>query len=135
MDLNLTQNELDIIISHIKSQIDIKAIYIFGSYAKGFANSSSDIDIAYLSNFKIDNITRWDLAQSIAIELKRDIDLVDLLQANTILKYQIISEGVRIFGGGDEIEEFESLVYSQYVRFQEERADILQNKLKSFKGK
>ena len=75
------------------------------------------------------------LQYGIVIALKKDVDLIDLKQAHTILRYQIISNGIRIFGSGDEIEMFESITYTQYIQFQEQRADILQAKLDSFKGR
>ena len=133
--MKLSQEDKDIIISQINAKLNTKAIYLFGSFAKGVATKSSDVDIAYLSDSLIDNVARWNLAQDIAIALKKDVDLIDLKQAHTILRYQIISNGTRIFGSGDEIEMFESMVYTQYIQFQEQRADILQAKLDSFKGR
>lgn len=38
-----------------KTKPGIKEIYIFGSYAKGFSNENSDIDIAIIFDHRFDN--------------------------------------------------------------------------------
>jgi len=46
-DLSNLINEL---LNSIKSEINIKGVYLFGSYAKGNANEYSDIDLALVSD-------------------------------------------------------------------------------------
>ena len=90
-----------IIIQTLKQYIpNLKAIYIFGSFAQNKQNSSSDLDIAILADKKLNNIKRWEIANKLANKLNIDIDLVDLLEANTILKFQIVSKGKRVYGSG-----------------------------------
>jgi predicted nucleotidyltransferase len=96
----------------------LQAVYIFGSQQDDTATSESDIDIAYLSTRVLDPVQRWDIAQRLASMLLRDVDLVDLRQTDTIFRYQILSKGARIHGGGYEVESFETLAYSFYLRFQ-----------------
>ena len=120
------------IIDILKSEIpNILAIYIFGSYANGTANKKSDIDIAYLSKTKLSSLDRWNIAQKLANTLLIDVDLVDLYTANTVFKYQIVSSANRIYGCGYEVEYFETLVYSQYLRFKEERQPIVDEIIKN----
>ena len=86
------------IIKILKDNIpNIEAIYIFGSVAEGRDGSSSDVDVAFLSDTPIDSLRVWELSNEIAFELKRDVDLVDLKQTNTIFRFQIISKGERIY--------------------------------------
>ena len=121
----LQEDEINIIIDILKSNIPkLKAIYIFGSFANESANSGSDVDIAYLSDESLSNVERWELSVEIARLLRRDVDLVDLRGANTIFRYQIISTAKRVYGGGYEVESFETLVYSFYLRFKQERKPI-----------
>ena len=109
----------------------LQAVYIFGSQQDDTATSESDIDIAYLSTRVLDPVQRWDIAQRLASMLLRDVDLVDLRQTDTIFRYQILSKGARIHGGGYEVESFETLAYSFYLRFQEERRPIVEGIMKN----
>ncbi len=115
-----------IIIDMLKKEIPkLKALYIFGSYADGTATDTSDIDIAYLTTEALTPTQRWDICQKLAILLSRDIDLIELIETNIIFRYQILSTGTRIYGEGYNVESFETLAYSFYLRFQEERKPIV----------
>lgn len=103
----------------------LQALYIFGSYANETYTSRSDIDIAYLSTATLTTLQIWELSNLLASTLSIDVDLVDLKETNTIFRFQIISEGKRIYGEGYEVESFETLAYSFYLRFQEERQPIV----------
>jgi len=123
--MKLSDSEIEIIIDTLRSDIpSLQAIYIFGSFADGTANDSSDVDIAYLSEDRLSDTKRWELSSKIARLLKRDVDLIELRGADTIFRYQIISTAKRVYGGGYEVESFETLVYSFYLRFKQERKPI-----------
>ncbi len=126
------QIDKKIIIEILKSEIpNILAIYIFGSFANGTANKKSDIDIAYLSKTELSSLDRWNISQKLANKLLIDVDLVDLYSANTVFRYQIVSNAERIYESGYDIEEFETLIYSQYLRFKEERQPIVDEIIKN----
>ncbi len=121
-----------VLIELLKKEIpELQALYLFGSYADGTATDASDIDIAYLTTELFTPTQRWDISQKLAILLSRDVDLVDLSQTNTIFRYQILSTGSRIYGGGYDVESFETLAYSFYLRFQEERKPIVDEIMKN----
>lgn len=103
----------------------LQVLYIFGSYGDGSATRHSDIDIAYLSHEDLSSVARWELSQSLAATLNKEIDLIDLSKTNTVFRYQIIANGERIYTDSDKIDAYESLVYSFYLRFQEERQSIV----------
>ena len=122
----LSARQKSSIIHLLKNKIpSLEALYLFGSYVDGRATISSDIDIAYLSKKPFSQLERWDISQIVALSLEKDVDLVDLRQTNTIFRYQIISQGIRLYGSGYEVESFETLAYSFYLRFQEERKPII----------
>jgi len=122
----LSTEQKMLIIQSLREQIPaLKALYLFGSYAEGVASGSSDIDIAYLSSESIPQTARWEISQALASQLSIDVDLIDLANTNTIFRYQIISKGERLYGDGYEVESFETLAYSFYLRFQEERQPIV----------
>lgn len=122
----LDRNKKEIIIDILKKEIPkLEALYIFGSYADGTATNTSDIDIAYLTTKALTPTKRWDISQKLAILLSRDVDLVELAETNTIFRYKILSKCTRIYREGYDVENFETLAYSFYLRFQEERKPIV----------
>ena len=66
------------IISLLTSTANVKAIYLYGSIITEYFNSESDIDIAVLLDKKIDSLELFELNSSLAKELGKDIDLVQL---------------------------------------------------------
>ncbi|MFI8621308.1 MULTISPECIES: type VII toxin-antitoxin system MntA family adenylyltransferase antitoxin [unclassified Marinomonas] len=109
---------------------EVRLVYLFGSQADGSATPSSDIDIAVLLKKKLDPVARFDLEQTLAIKLDKDVDLVDLLTASTVLQNQVIMNGELLFGSESEQVKFEMQIMSMYQHLNEERADILQEYLK-----
>lgn len=77
---------------------NIEFAYLFGSYATGRENENSDIDIAVLPKKPVSSLDMWVSAQSLARVLGRDVDLVNLMDCDTILRYQVMSEGCLLFG-------------------------------------
>lgn len=127
--LHFEQKQL-IIDTLLNSIPKLQSVYIFGSYIDGTATTESDLDIAYLSPSLLSSIEKWELSQKLAVLLSIDIDLIELSQTNTIFRYQILSTGERIYGDGYEVESFETLAYSFYLRFQEERKPIVDEIMK-----
>lgn len=105
---------------------DCLAIYKFGSWGTAAERPESDIDLALLPMNRIDTVCRWELAQRLASLAARDVDLVDLLSASTVLRLQVVSGGERLYARDTAtVERFEDLVFSSYVRLNEERHAIL----------
>lgn len=122
----LKDEDKELIIDSIKDSIpELQALYLFGSQKDGTATSKSDVDVAYLSKVALSSLERWDVSQKLASLLSLDVDLVELSTTNTIFRYQILSTAERIYGEGYEVENFETLAYSFYLRFQEERKPIV----------
>ena len=125
----------EIIINQLTKLIpNIKAIYIFGSQADNTASAQSDVDIAFLSDEQLDKVKIWEISNEIAFLLKKDVDLIDIKDTNTIFKVQILSTADRIYCTDiQNVEAYESLAYSFYVRFKEERKEIEKQILKDKK--
>jgi predicted nucleotidyltransferase len=118
----------DIIVSVLKGALPgLKGIYLFGSRAKGSANSQSDYDLAILLDRPLnDALKKWNIAQELAIKLNVDVDLVDLKDASTVMQFQVISSGKRLYSSDIAYcDTFETFVYSSYLRLNEERREIL----------
>ena len=124
----LDKNRLTQVIKNLIPEV--RLVYLFGSQGDGSATSASDIDIAVLPAKKLDAVARFDLEQTLAIELSHDVDLVDLLTASTVLQNQVIRHGELLFGSDNEQAKFEMQVMSMYQHLNEERAEILRGYLK-----
>lgn len=116
------------IIKTCQTQVtDIIAIYLFGSSGTVYETAESDVDIAVLSLAKLDMGKRLDLINALIGVLHKDkVDVIDLRTAPVVLKFQVIMTGKRIFCSdlyaGDS---FEMYTFSDYVRFNTERREIL----------
>lgn len=105
---------------------DCQSIYRFGSWGSEAERPDSDIDLAVLPVAPLDPVLRWELAQKLASLAGRDLDLVDLLRASTVLRMQVVAHGERLYSAdAGEAEKFEDTVFSSYVRLNEERRGIL----------
>ncbi|CAN5252432.1 type II toxin-antitoxin system antitoxin [soil metagenome] len=106
----------------------VSGIYLFGSIGTPYETPASDVDLAILPTKTISTLKCWKLAQKVAETVQRDVDLIDLLQASTVFRFQIISTGKRIYcRDKNSCDRFEMTVYSTYLRFNEERREILED--------
>lgn len=104
---------------------NVKLIYLFGSRASGQHNANSDWDIAVLNENKIPTMARWKLKELLANECHAEVDLIDLLDASTVLKMQVVENSQLLFDKSDYSVNFEMQVFSMYGRLQEGRKDII----------
>jgi predicted nucleotidyltransferase len=104
------------------------AVYRYGSWGTLHERPDSDLDLAVLGGALLGATHCWELAQSLAVRVGRDVDLVDLRSVSTVLRLQVINEGERIFcADAAECDAFETYVMSSYARLNEERRGILQD--------
>lgn len=104
----------------------VEAVYLYGSALTAPKPEGSDIDLAVLSKEPVSAQKRWEMAQQLASFLKTDVDLADLRRSSTVFQFQVISTGRRIDCSDLKAsEDFETYVYSDYARLNEERKEIL----------
>jgi predicted nucleotidyltransferase len=101
------------------------AVYLFGSQATGHADPGSDVDLAVLVEGKLAPVQAWELAQHLAVLAGRDVDLVDLRAASTVLQYQIITRGRRLWEQDARAGLYESAILSWKTDLDEARAGLL----------
>ena len=107
---------------------NLVALYRFGSQAKGETRPESDVDLAVLTRSPIPNLRRFELAQDLAVLVHRDVDLVDLRTASTVMRMQVLSTGTCLMSFDEAARrEFEMYAYSDYARLNEERGEILKD--------
>jgi len=121
--------DLIILVNKIRAALPgVVAVYLFGSSAAGEDGAQSDIDLAILNRSPISSVACWDLAQDLASEAGRDVDVVDLRAASTVMRAQTIANGHRLYCANErECTEFEDYVFSAYARFNEGWRGILQD--------
>lgn len=105
----------------------VKLIYLFGSRALNQHTVKSDWDIAVLNDAKIAPLERWQLSELLASECNNNVDLVDLLEASTVLKMQIVDKGKLLFDQNNFASSFEIQTMGMYGNLQESRKEIVDN--------
>lgn len=120
----MNDNEL---IQHIKQSVPgLIALYRFGSQTKGTARPESDVDLAVLAHNPIPSERLFELAQDLAVQLHRDVDLVDLRAVSTVMRMQVLSTGACLDAPDESSRRsFEMYAYSDYARLNEERHEIV----------
>lgn len=107
-----------------------KLIYLFGSYAKNINRDESDIDIAVLLGTPMESREKYKYKMELVDLLGKEIDLIDLADANIILKHQIVTTGKTLFCRTNlEKDEFKYGVISCYYQYKED-IDIVKKSIK-----
>ena len=74
----------------------VNLCYLFGSYAKGYATDKSDVDLCVSTD--LTGLAYVGLAEGLHNELHKTIDLINLKNANSELIYEIMKDGIKIYG-------------------------------------
>lgn len=121
--------DLEPAIEYLRQRIaTLRAVYLFGSQSRAEGSAESDVDIAFLAEVSPSVLERHEMASDLSELLSRDVDLVDLASASTVVRAQVIGRGTRVAGTvTPALEAFESRVLSDYARLNEERAAILRD--------
>jgi len=114
----------------------IQAVYLFGSFADGSEQFSSDVDLAILLPQELVReltaVRKLELSNALSPLLHRDADIVNLREVSTVFQKEIICYGERIYcSDPDAADEFEMLTLSFYQKLNSERRDILEHGLKT----
>ena len=127
--VRMTEVQLGLAVERIRAAVpSVLAVYLFGSIAAGNERADSDVDLAILAAHPLSSAARWNLVGALSSLLHRDVDLVDLRQASTVMRTQVIGEGRLLFEKNPTLrQEFEAVTLGQYVRLNEERRGILED--------
>ena len=77
---------------------DVEYCYLFGSYAKGNATASSDIDL--LVSTPVTGMKFYDLTEALRESLQKKVDVLskEQLNNNPVLMNEILKDGIKIYG-------------------------------------
>ena len=94
----LAREELVKICSEVLSEYDVDFCYLFGSYAKGTAVGTSDVDLLILT--KTTGLKYYELIERLRESLHKKVDMLDTKQLlkNEVLLNEVLKEGIRIYG-------------------------------------
>lgn len=101
------------------------AVYAFGSQISGEATPNSDLDLAVLVAGYADPIDLWDISSDLAELVHCEVDLLDFRAASTVMQYQILTKGQRLFAADNMIDSYESAMLSEMTALNEARAGVL----------
>lgn len=122
----LSEESLSIIVEVLRQELSPDFIILFGSFSDDTARPDSDVDIAFLGSIKRSRYELFMIAQRLATQLDKDVDLIDLDTASTVLRQQVAHKGALIFSENEQkYVEFRMRAYKEYARLNEERADVL----------
>ena len=84
--------------SKILEHYEVNFCYLFGSYAKGKATPSSDVDLLISTSIK--GLKFYGLVEEIRTTLHKRVDVLDInqLKDNIELTEEILKDGIKIYG-------------------------------------
>jgi predicted nucleotidyltransferase len=107
------------------------AVYAFGSQVTGHANQNSDLDLAVLVEGYADPVLLWKLASvQLADLVGCTVDLLDLRRASTVMQFQVLTTGKRLWAKNSEADLFEIFVLNEKLELDERRLPQIQEILK-----
>lgn len=117
------------IVAHLRSALPgVIAVYRFGTWGTVAERTDSDLDLAVLTRQRLPAAQSWEIAQQLVMLAGRNVDLVDLQAASTVMAAQIVSRGERLHcSDARRCAEYEDYIYSAYARLNEERREILRD--------
>ncbi|MBK9572730.1 MAG: nucleotidyltransferase domain-containing protein [Rhodoferax sp.] len=114
------------VVSAIRARFpNAMAIYAFGSQVQGTAGPQSDWDLAVLVAGYAEPLVLWDVSGSLADVLGGPVDLLDLRGASTVMQYQVITTGKRLWSVGLQANLFETFMLSEKTALDEARAPLM----------
>jgi len=90
----MTENDLAAALERLPALLEgAQFALVFGSAATGCPAPASDLDLAVMFPRPLEPEERLALAAEIAALVRREVDLVDLRRAGTIVKMQVLRHG------------------------------------------
>ena len=121
----LTCHQRALIINAL-GRLNCTLVYLFGSYGTSSEHPASDIDIAFLPSSSLSPIECFDVANTLAEQLGRSVDLIDLSRASTVMAKEVIRTGVVLdVADLSRLQQFEMRTLADYARLNEERQPVL----------
>lgn len=102
------------------------SIYAFGSRIQGTANAQSDLDLAVLVAGYADPLQLFEMANQLADKFGYEVDLLDLRAASTVMQYQVITTGRRLWAKDIQADLFDIFIMKEKLYLDELRAEQIE---------
>lgn len=111
-----------------KALPECRAVYLFGSQAQAMSRADSDVDLALVLDTKPEPDAIFSLRSDLALLLRKDVDLVDLLRADSVTQAQVVAGGQVLYTADPTaLAHYEARVFSRYALLNEERRGIIED--------
>jgi predicted nucleotidyltransferase len=100
-------------------------VYAFGSQIEGTATPNSDLDFALLVPGYADPLSLWDKAAALTPLVACSVDLLDLRAASTVMQYQVVTHGRKLWFVEPAAGLFEAFILSEKTALDEASAGLL----------
>lgn len=115
------------LLAFLRQQIpSLSAVWVFGSHASGDAGPESDLDVAILADEPQDPVALWELSGEAEDRAGVPVDLVDLRRATTVLQYQVVTKGDRVWARDSGAALYEAFILSERTALEEARRPLLE---------
>ena len=93
-------DEIRSIVTPIAVKYGLSRVFLFGSYAKGSATESSDVDLLIATN--LSGLKYYGMVEALREKLHKKVDALDFgqLKNNPELLNDILKDGIRIYAKG-----------------------------------
>lgn len=103
-----------------------RALWLFGSAARGDMQDDSDIDLAVTLPEPLDAQEKWELQIRLGRQLGFDVDLLDFARLPTVMQLQIIETGQLLFAKDPlATEMYNAFVRTEYLDIQRWRQPMI----------
>ncbi|MCR4673362.1 MAG: nucleotidyltransferase domain-containing protein [Lachnospiraceae bacterium] len=94
----LSLKDIQTVCNNVFSEYSVDFCYLFGSYAKGTATETSDVDLLISTNTT--GLRYYELTERLREALHKKVDLLETKQLlnNEYLLKEVLKEGIRIYG-------------------------------------
>lgn len=94
----LTENIIRQVCQDVFDRYNVNYCYLFGSYAKGNAKPTSDVDLLISTEEK--GLKYFGMIEEVRESLKKKVDMLDVsqLKDNLELTNEILKDGIKIYG-------------------------------------
>jgi predicted nucleotidyltransferase len=106
---------LDQLVVWARTEADVLALYLYGSYAEGRANALSDVDVAILAREDLSREQLGELEARCSAQWPESVDLRVLNLAPLPFRYEVTARGQRLWAADvGQVADWESLTWRLY---------------------